>query len=61
MTELHGRHIAITRPENQAKRLSELILAAGGTPVSFPLIAISALEDYQPLRLKSRSCQSRIC
>lgn len=47
MTELHGRHIAITRPENQAKRLSELILAAGGTTVSFPLIAISALEDYQ--------------
>lgn len=47
MNNLQGRHIAITRPENQAKRLSALITAAGGTPVDFPLIAISGLEDYQ--------------
>ena len=47
MTDLHGRHIAITRPEGQAQRLQALITQAGGNSVVFPLIAISALEDYQ--------------
>lgn len=38
--------IAITRPIDQAKKLSALITAAGGTPVLFPLIAIEPLDDY---------------
>lgn len=43
---LNGITIAITRPIDQAKKLSALITAAGGTPVLFPLIEITALSDY---------------
>ena len=43
---LNGITIAITRPVDQAKKLSALITAAGGTPVLFPLIEITALSDY---------------
>ncbi len=39
--------IAITRPIDQAKKLSQLISDAGGTPISFPLIEITALNDYR--------------
>lgn len=38
--------IAITRPINQAKKLSALIEQAGGTPILFPLIEITPLYDY---------------
>ena len=38
--------IAITRPINQAKKLSALIEQAGGTPILFPLIEITPLKDY---------------
>ena len=38
--------IAITRPADQAKKLSALIEQAGGTPVLFPLIEIAPLNDY---------------
>jgi uroporphyrinogen-III synthase len=38
--------IAITRPINQAKKLSALITEAGGTPILFPLIEITPLNDY---------------
>ncbi len=38
--------VAITRPINQAKKLSQLIEAAGGSVISFPLIEIVGLEDY---------------
>ena len=38
--------IAITRPIDQAKKLSALIEQAGGTPILFPLIAITPLKDY---------------
>ena len=38
--------IAITRPINQAKKLSALIEQAGGTPMLFPLIEITPLKDY---------------
>jgi uroporphyrinogen-III synthase len=38
--------IAITRPVDQAKKLSMLISEAGGTPILFPLIEITALSDY---------------
>ena len=39
-------YIAITRPVDQAKKLSALISEAGGTPVLFPLIEITPLADY---------------
>ncbi len=38
--------VAITRPVNQAKILTQLIEAAGGKVIPFPLIAITALDDY---------------
>lgn len=43
---LQGRFIAVTRPQDQATRLTTLIGQAGGHAISFPLIVISALEDY---------------
>lgn len=44
---LKGAGIVITRPVEQAQKLSHLILAEGGTPISFPLIDIVPLEDYR--------------
>ena len=38
--------IAITRPAGQATKLSKLITENGGTPILFPLIEITALDDY---------------
>ncbi|MES2636831.1 MAG: uroporphyrinogen-III synthase, partial [Pseudomonadota bacterium] len=43
---LAGIYVAITRPVDQAKKLSQLICAAGGTPISYPLIEITSLNDY---------------
>ena len=43
---LNGITIAITRPIEQAKKLSALITAAGGITVLYPLIEITALADY---------------
>ena len=43
---LTGIGVAITRPIDQAKKLSELITEAGGTPILFPLIEITPLADY---------------
>ena len=37
--------VAITRPTNQAKKLTQLIEAAGGNVIPFPLIEIAALDD----------------
>ena len=44
--DLAGIGIAITRPVDQAKKLSALITEAGGTPILFPLIEITPLNDY---------------
>ena len=44
---LNGIGIAITRPVDQAKKLSALIEQAGGTPILFPLIEITPLDDYR--------------
>ena len=44
---LAGMGIAITRPVDQAKKLSAFISAAGGTPISYPLIEITPLNDYR--------------
>lgn len=43
---LSGIGIAITRPVEQAKKLSALIAAAGGRAILYPLIEITALTDY---------------
>ncbi len=43
---LSNRTIAITRPAGQAGKLSTLIEAAGGKPLLFPLISITALNNY---------------
>ena len=43
---LAGIGIAITRPVDQAKRLAKLTEQAGGTPILFPLIEITPLDDY---------------
>ena len=45
-TALAGRHIVITRPLGQANQLEALIKQAGGNAVLFPLLAITALENY---------------
>jgi uroporphyrinogen-III synthase len=44
---LLGRHIVITRPVGQAGKLTQLINAAEGEVIPFPLIEISPLDDYQ--------------
>jgi uroporphyrinogen-III synthase len=44
---LHGRHIVITRPIGQAGKLTGLIKEAGGEVISFPLIEITPLDNYQ--------------
>lgn len=43
---LGNRTIAITRPAGQAGKLSTLIEAAGGKRLLFPLISITALNNY---------------
>ncbi len=43
---LANKGIAITRPVDQAKKLNALILAQAGTPISFSLVEITALENY---------------
>lgn len=44
---LQDLHIAVTRPIEQAQSLCEAIHHHGGHAISFPLIAISPLQDYQ--------------
>jgi len=47
---LRGRGIVVTRPAAQARRLADLIAAAGGTPILFPLIDIRAARDVTAAR-----------
>jgi uroporphyrinogen-III synthase len=44
---LQGLHIAVTRPVDQAQSLCKVIEQHGGIAIEFPLIAVSALENYQ--------------
>lgn len=44
---LQGLHIAVTRPADQAKSLCAAIEQHGGVAIEFPLIAVSALDDYR--------------
>ncbi|WP_371440609.1 uroporphyrinogen-III synthase [Methylobacillus sp. MM3] len=43
---LAGCGIAITRPIEQARTLSDLIIGNGGKPIPFPLLDIAPLDDY---------------
>lgn len=43
---LANKGIAITRPVDQAQKLNTLIHAQAGTPISFSLVEITALDDY---------------
>lgn len=43
---LQGRHILVTRPPDQARKLSQLVAGQGGTVHLFPLLEIVPLEDY---------------
>lgn len=43
---LQDRHIVVTRPQEQARKLSQLIGAQGGEVHLFPLIEIVPLQDY---------------
>ena len=43
---LQGLHVAVTRPLDQAESISEAIYNLGGDVISFPLISISPLENY---------------
>lgn len=44
---LQGLNVAITRPAEQAQSLCDAIESHGGVAIRFPLIAVSALQDYQ--------------
>jgi uroporphyrinogen-III synthase len=49
---LQGLKILITRPRDQAIRLTQEIEAAGGIPVLFPLLDITPVQDEHRLQLQ---------
>jgi uroporphyrinogen-III synthase len=46
---LAGRRILVTRPAGQAAHLAQLIRAAGGEPVLFPVLEIIDTQNLEPL------------
>ncbi len=46
---LGDRGIVVTRPAHQAAPLAEMIRAAGGRAILFPVIEIADIEDVRPL------------
>ena len=46
---LAGRGIVITRPAQQAGALADMIRAAGGQPIMFPVLEILDTADIRPL------------
>ena len=47
---LAGLNIVVTRPREQAAKLAQRIGQAGGTPLLFPLLDITAVQDSNMLR-----------
>ena len=47
---LAGRNIVVTRPAGQVAHLAEALMDLGAKPVLFPVLAIFAVEDAQPLQ-----------
>ncbi|WP_303903079.1 uroporphyrinogen-III synthase [Thiohalomonas denitrificans] len=48
--ELKGLRVLVTRPAHQAENLCRLIAAAGGEPVAYPTLAITAPRDPEAAR-----------
>jgi uroporphyrinogen-III synthase len=46
---LAGCRVVVTRPEAQAGALAAGIVAAGGEPIMFPVLAIAEVEDVGPI------------
>jgi uroporphyrinogen-III synthase len=46
---LAGRRIVVTRPAGQNEGLAEMIRAAGGEPIVFPVLEILDLDDTRAL------------
>ncbi|HEY8887104.1 MAG TPA: uroporphyrinogen-III synthase [Gallionella sp.] len=46
---LHGLTIVVTRPRDQALQLAQRIKQAGGVPLLFPLLDITAVQDTDTL------------
>lgn len=44
-TNLQGLNVLITRPEQQATSLAQAIVAVGGTPIIFPTVVITPVEQ----------------
>src|SRR3569833_406260 len=51
-TALQGLTVMVTRPAHQAVRLCELLRAAGGAALAFPVLEIGAVDDAAPLRAR---------
>lgn len=47
---LRGLRVVLTRPAGQNEELAQAILAAGGSPIVFPVLAIAEVEDLAPFR-----------
>jgi uroporphyrinogen-III synthase len=45
---LAGKRVVVTRPAEQAPELADLIKAAGGRPILFPVIELREVEDAAP-------------
>ncbi|SCZ66746.1 uroporphyrinogen-III synthase [Thiohalomonas denitrificans] len=48
--ELQGLRVLVTRPAHQAENLCGLIAAAGGEPIAYPTLAITAPRDPERVR-----------
>ncbi len=46
---LHDLGVVVTRPKEQAENLAQLISAAGGRPILFPVLEILDVSDLNPL------------
>lgn len=46
---LTGKNIVVTRPAQQARELAEMIHAAGGEAILFPVLEIHDVKDLKPL------------
>jgi uroporphyrinogen-III synthase len=48
-SSLAGRHVVVTRAEDQASDLADLLRSRGAEPLPYPCIAIAPPEDASPL------------
>lgn len=55
---LAGLHIAVTRPLAQAQNLCDGIARLGGTPICYPLLAVTAISDYTQFKQQLQKLSS---